>query len=222
MQIRINSSTNYKHLITHINELVTKGDKVKYIDTLRNLVKVCESFSYDKSIRVLCNLVESLMSIPNMFEIRMENFNYNNYNSVYEKLTSIENKIELIEWFISLYENIHNQLDNINYIKTYEIIQKAKEYLEDNYSDSMISANVLAEYLKIIPQYFSKIFNEYTKTSFPDYISNIRLKKAKELLQSTQMPINDIYKKVGYNSRNYFTSAFKNKYGVSPSRIRNR
>ena len=54
------------------------------------------------------------------------------------------------------------------------------------------------------------------------YLENIRLRKARELLESTSLSISDIARTAGYNDSNYFARSFKKVYGVSPRDYRNR
>lgn len=52
--------------------------------------------------------------------------------------------------------------------------------------------------------------------TFKEYLINIRLKKSKELIETTDLPIGEISKMVGIEDQNYFSRLFKRKYGVSP------
>jgi two-component system response regulator YesN len=88
--------------------------------------------------------------------------------------------------------------------------------------DTGLSLNTVAERFSVSPWYFSRIFNELSGSRFPDYVNNLKLNRARELLSQDQTSdINEIALKVGYNSSTYFTSLFKKKFGVSPSKFRN-
>lgn len=63
--------------------------------------------------------------------------------------------------------------------------------------------------------------DEYTQCPFPDYVRNNRLEVAKNLLvQRMDLSIVEICEKVGYSNTSYFTTSFKKKYGVTPSKYR--
>jgi len=70
--------------------------------------------------------------------------------------------------------------------------------------------------------HFLRIFKDITGTSPLEYRNKIRLDHAKELLEDTSLPINEISQKTGYSSETYFCDAFKAKTGVSPSQYRKR
>ena len=89
-------------------------------------------------------------------------------------------------------------------------------YIENNYAND-ISLFTLSDYLNVSQSYASKIFKQQTGENFKDYLSNIRLKKALELMQKNPyMKISEIAKSIGYTSAT-MTRAFTKKYGKSPS-----
>lgn len=95
------------------------------------------------------------------------------------------------------------------------------DYLELNYSNPDINASFMADYFHITPSYFSRIFGKETGSSFPDYLLDLRMKKACELLISdTDTNIITIAQSVGYLNASYFTSQFKKKYGQTPTQFR--
>ena len=69
----------------------------------------------------------------------------------------------------------------------------------------------------ISPYYFSKIFKEATGENFIEYLTNLRIEKAKELLDNTEMSMKEICLEVGYSNPNYFSRIFKKSVGVSPT-----
>ena len=70
------------------------------------------------------------------------------------------------------------------------------------------------------PSYFSRAFKAYTGLTFTGYIKKIRIEKAINLLENTNMKINDIYTEVGYTDKTKFFSHFKNFTGTSPLNYR--
>ena len=88
--------------------------------------------------------------------------------------------------------------------------------MEDNY-DRDISLFTLADYLNVSQSYASRIFKQQTGENFKDYLTNVRLKKAVELMQENPyIKIADVAKRVGYTSVS-LTRAFTKKYGKAPS-----
>ena len=71
--------------------------------------------------------------------------------------------------------------------------------------------------VNISPYYFSKIFKENTGENFIEYLTNIRIDKAKELLGTTEYSMKEICSMVGYSDPNYFSRSFKKNVGVTPT-----
>ena len=96
------------------------------------------------------------------------------------------------------------------------VVDIAKEYIKQNYSKAL-SLDEVSYYVNISPYYFSKIFKEGTGENFIEYLTNIRIEKAKELLGSTDYSMKEICVMVGYSDPNYFSRSFKKNVGVTPT-----
>ena len=70
------------------------------------------------------------------------------------------------------------------------------------------------------PAYFSTMFRKETGQTYINYLTEIRLNQAVELLKTTADKTYVIAQKVGYQEQNYFSYVFKKKFGVSPSKYR--
>lgn len=97
-------------------------------------------------------------------------------------------------------------------------IEKAKQYLNENLAAN-ISLEQLAEHCHISPFHFSRIYKTFTGYSVYQYLQGMRLKHA-EMLLATALPVADIAFQSGFNSIDYFSSAFKKQYKVSPNAFR--
>lgn len=93
------------------------------------------------------------------------------------------------------------------------------EYFDNNYM-SNVSLDDIAKNMYVSPVYISKIFKEKTGESPINYLINLRLEKAKDLLLTTESPIKVIAQSVGYNDAYYFSKLFKKYYGYSPSKFK--
>lgn len=100
------------------------------------------------------------------------------------------------------------------------LIESAKEYIAVNYHNPKLSVEMLCDYLHISQSYFSTIFKQETKQSYVGYLTDVRIQKAKELLEHTNDKTYVIAKNVGYDDPNYFSYVFKKKVGTSPSQFR--
>jgi len=96
------------------------------------------------------------------------------------------------------------------------VVDIAKEYIKQNYSKAL-SLDEVSYYVNISPYYFSKIFKEGTGENFIEYLTNIRIEKAKELLSTSDYSMKEICVMVGYSDPNYFSRSFKKNVGVTPT-----
>ena len=95
------------------------------------------------------------------------------------------------------------------------IIVKAKRYIKKKYAED-ISLNTVAEYLNLSAGYLSILFKKETGQNFIDYLIQLRMEKAKELLRTTELKIYEVSKMVGYENIYYFSRIFSKMVGVSP------
>lgn len=123
----------------------------------------------------------------------------------------------------ALRESMHSLCEQINSrkkSKNEERKNQVLEYIHDNYTDSNLYAPMIAQNLGISEKYLYNFIKEQTGQSLGDYLMGLRMDKAVELLEKTQMPIKDICFAVGFNSENSFYKAFKRAYGLTPSKFR--
>lgn len=104
--------------------------------------------------------------------------------------------------------------------KANQIIFKVKKYLQHNYMMYDVSLDSVSEILKINPSYLSVLFKRCTGTNFIDYISDLKISAAKDLLKDPLRSAAEIANIVGYESASYFTRAFKKKTGQTPTEWR--
>lgn len=100
------------------------------------------------------------------------------------------------------------------------LVERTKEYVKAHYSDCTLGVSSIAEELEITPAYLSSLYKSRTGNNLVKYISQYRMEKAKELLVSTNMKVNDISSEVGYANSSYFISLFRTYTGISPARYR--
>jgi Response regulator containing CheY-like receiver domain and AraC-type DNA-binding domain len=142
--------------------------------------------------------------------------NYNLFNEAF-KFNDLE---EAQKWFMQTCLKIRGYVSKDRQDTCKLIVDKAIEYLKGNYSDSEITIEKVCGLLHISPTYFSTIFKRETKLTFINYLTQVRMEAAKELLRTTSMKTFEIAKIVGYSEPNYFSYCFKRNFNTSPSEFR--
>lgn len=100
------------------------------------------------------------------------------------------------------------------------MIEKAKEYMHQNYSMSDLTLDKVASTVNVSPNYFSSLFNQETGTTFIEYLTDIRMNKAKDYLRCSGRRITEIGFLVGYQDSHYFSYIFKKTQNLTPSEYR--
>jgi two-component system response regulator YesN len=100
------------------------------------------------------------------------------------------------------------------------LIHQAKEYMEHHYANAELSLNEVAARANLSASHFSAVFSQETGQTFKEYLTEVRIKKAKELLRMTALRSAEIAYQVGYNDPHYFSSVFKKHTGLSPMEFR--
>ena len=104
--------------------------------------------------------------------------------------------------------------------KTSLLMANVRNYLQHNYMLFDISLDSISEILHISPSYFSMVFKKSLGVNFVEYVTELRMNAARELLQDPFLSTAEIAKMVGYESPSYFTRVFKKTLGVTPTEFR--
>lgn len=96
-------------------------------------------------------------------------------------------------------------------------LTRSIDYIHTYYKDSHISISYLAELSSVSDTYFRRLFKELYGVSPNQYITNLKMEYASQLLQSKLYNVTEVSDKVGYNSVKYFERVFKQHYGHTPS-----
>jgi len=101
-------------------------------------------------------------------------------------------------------------------------VREALEYLETHYADPDLSMQTLCKDLYISTSYLSANLKRYHDRTFVEQLTDIRIRKAKELLRTTALKTYEIAEKAGYRDAHYFSLSFRKMASCTPTEYRNR
>lgn len=214
------SPSHYHSVVTNEHEsMLLNYLTIGYIDKARSLLDNIYATMQDAPDE---DKKSSYLDIINMLGkvVNQKNLSINTdiQNSILDILKS--NKV-LDEDFVQNYiSDILEQVSEI--MKTYSSkldIDAVVNFINENACSDIVLEDI-AEKFDTSSKYLSKRIKQYLGVPYKEYITRLRMDKAKELLKNTDITINELYLEVGFANRTAFTRAFKLSTGLSPSEYR--
>lgn len=100
------------------------------------------------------------------------------------------------------------------------LFQELEKYLHQKYKD--VTIDELVSQYHYNADYFNRLIKKYTQLSFSQFLQNIRLSKAEEMLIASKLPVHQIIHEVGYQNKGYFYKIFVQRNGITPKEFRSR
>lgn len=104
--------------------------------------------------------------------------------------------------------------------KNRSILRTAVDFIDSHYMEEDISLNTVANVANVSSNHFSTLFSQNMGQTFIEYLTTLRMNKAKELLRCTGMRSSEIAGEIGYKDAHYFSYLFKKTQGMTPSDYR--
>ena len=138
---------------------------------------------------------------------------------VYQKVQQFS-LAELSQWLKEVCKKIQRHIQEMRSDKTKSFVKRAVEHVHSHYMDKDLTVEALSQELHVSAAYFSTVFKRETGKSFINYLTDYRMEKAIRLLMDEEEKTYTIAESVGYSDPNYFSYAFKKKFGMSPSKYK--
>ena len=199
----------------------------------RQMMQAIESMDTELIARQNEQLMKVVASLDKVSKIYLQNLLYSIIKAIYDKVPKIE-----FEEALALAEALFRAKSLKNMMEVYEqavekmlsfiqgedqdesrIIQKIKNLIEKEYAKD-ISLNYVAENVNLTPAYVSYIFKKETGQTLVKYVTDIKMMKARKMLEEGTLKIVQVAKTCGYENQSYFNRLFKNYYGVTPKQLR--
>lgn len=134
----------------------------------------------------------------------------------YQKLGRLLDSRSLEIWMNNYLRWIMDYLSHASANRQADMMIRAKRFILDNYSNPELTLGSVAGYVGLNEKYFSTRFTKETGSTFSNYLTEIRIRKAKELMDKTDLKMYEISQQVGYNNVEHFTRVFKKVCQISP------
>ncbi|WP_284642022.1 AraC family transcriptional regulator [Paenibacillus silviterrae] len=195
-----------------------KPDKAEVAyNSLRELLYRCDPDNMMFAVSYLSSSVFNLLHT--MESKRTVSFGLS-FTEFDRKLKRMETFAEMDDEFRRLFEAIAARMNRIPNEKTNLIVSEALRYIEEHYADIALSPHQIADLFNLTPAYLNKLCRERTSHSLGDYITHVRVEKAKQLLGETNLTIDQIIGRIGWENKKYFFRIFKKLTGATPTEYR--
>ena len=128
----------------------------------------------------------------------------------------------LLSWLDDTAKRIYEAMAERQSKTQHNMLERAKACIETHLSDPELSLSLVSQELALTPTYFSAFFIREMGMGFNEYVTGLRMEKAKKLLDETNEKISRIAQDCGFRSASYFIVVFRKQMGISPSEYRNK
>jgi two-component system, response regulator YesN len=145
-----------------------------------------------------------------------------NFNSsdVYKKIMELRTLTEMTEMLHSLIEEWSSAMYKKKENNYYSHVDQAIKYMQGNFHDSSLTLQKVAELIHVSTPYLSNLFKIEKGFNFGDYLLELRMKKAMELLGDGNIKTYEVCERVGYSNPQYFGICFKKYTGFTPAEFK--
>lgn len=162
-------------------------------------------------LRLICRLAWMLQeNQSDIVALFADEVNY------YEKLKRLEEIRSLELWMNNYIRWILDYIQNHYDRRQADLMIRAKRFIMDNYANPELSLGSVAGYVGLNEKYFSSRFTKEEGTTFSNYLTEVRIRKARELMDKTDLRMYEISQQVGYNNVEHFNRVFKKVCQMSP------
>lgn len=204
---------------TEVNRCILDGDS----DQIHRVVVGCvNAVRTIPSIDEQYNMLIDILLLPQKLlrDVRpCERACYSSHRKLLEQFLVLRELHEQEEFIIRSFSAAAEVLKNKNSLHNNVIVKRVESYIDSHYMEPL-SIEGLAESVYLTPTYLCVLFKKYTGKTINNYLTEVRLEKAKELLRMDNLHLQDVCYKVGYLSPSYFSKLFRKYYGQTPSEYR--
>lgn len=124
---------------------------------------------------------------------------------------------DLINYIQDVFDKSIESIKGKRLTKKDKLVDKAKKYIDNNFSDEDLCLEKICKHVYVNESYLRSIFKQNLGVTITEYITTLRMEKARELIKKGGIKFSDIGESVGYSDAAYFTKCFKKKFGITPT-----
>lgn len=214
---------NHKLIPELIELLITPEKRSEFMPTLK---VVLQSFEEDsdllmENVQRFCTELLMEMDAPIQSLLLPDYQSHVQLSNILINVFSQSDVQEISNHITIYFERILDKLTRVDESQMAgELITQVKKYMELHFSEDL-TLNILSEQFYINPVYLSRLFKQKANINFIDYLTSLRMNKAKELLSNSHLKVYQIAEMIGYENPRYFARVFKEYSGYTPSEFRN-
>lgn len=193
---------------------IKANNESELIESIDSLFAMLDKCTYDLAKLLINQLALDFINCSNT--ILGEFDNTLSFQNIYNNINHLPHLTDVKEFFLLTGHAVITKINDKKSNRTNLLVRDIKQYILTHYSDDMLCSETFAQLFHLTPGYIGKLFSEQTKTTLTEYITEVRLSKAAELLVTTTTLVSDVSSLCGFSNRTYFASQFKKKFGMSP------
>ncbi|HEY9061160.1 MAG TPA: helix-turn-helix domain-containing protein [Pseudobacteroides sp.] len=138
----------------------------------------------------------------------------------YDIIAKFETQEEINEWIKDITDIVVTYLKEKRDVKVNRAILRVQEFIRNNYNNDL-TLKMASDFVGLSESHLSNIFTKKTGQTFTDYLTSVRIEKAKELLETTNLKVYEVGVSIGYANVEHFSRVFKKFTGLSPNNYKN-
>jgi len=223
IDINYNIPDCYPH---HLQEKIFSAVRLGKEQELKNLIhrffreiEICAGMNIEY-VQTMC--IELIVLIQKfLLESNNIRLNIGQRKDLWKKILKLKTLRQTEEWMSNLLSAMAKQIADMQNQRSKRIIENIKRFVQEHFKDN-ITVQTLAEKFYYTPNYISMLFKKETGENFKEYLTRVRIEKAKDLMKDPSLKLYQIAEGVGYNDPDYFAKVFKKYTGITPTEYRER
>jgi AraC-like DNA-binding protein len=155
-------------------------------------------------------------------DLQKKDLDFNNeifFSDTIQNLLLVNNAADCRKFFVNIINKLGEAIIEKHRAVTNKNADLIKKYIDENFN-KILSLDIIADYISLNPSYAGRIFKQYYNIGVADYINQIRIEKAVELLNTGDYKINDLAVMTGFTNATYFIRIFKKLIGKTPGQYK--